>query len=230
MTDLFSQNKIIVALDGMVFEKVLGLVDELRDYVWGFKFNDLLFHPKINELLSRTDLNFFVDAKLHDIPNTVKNQVKRLVAEYNPALLTVHASGGPKMLEAAVNAVVEEGGRTGILAVTVLTSIDDETSKNIYGAAPAEKVAEFARISADAGVFGCICSPHEVKLVSQHKLHSIVPGIRPIWFAQADDQSRIATPARAIKDGASAIVVGRAITKANNMVEAAIKTADECKI
>ena len=157
MTDLFEKNKVIVALDGMKFVQVAALVDELKDYVWGFKFNDLLFHPAINILLQREDVRYFVDAKLHDIPNTVKNQVKRIVGEYNPSLLTVHASGGPKMLEAAVKAVEEEKGHTRILAVTVLTSIDEDTSQHIFGASTSDKVAEFARISAEAGVYGCVC-------------------------------------------------------------------------
>ena len=229
MSDIFADEKVIVALDGLSFERVSELIELIKADVWGFKFNDLLYHPRISSLLSREDINFFVDAKLHDIPNTVKNSVKRIVENYNPALLTVHASGGYKMLEAAVEAVIEVGGDTKILAITVLTSIDDATSRLLFSASAAEQVEKLAKIAREVGVFGVVCSPLEIEIVRKVGLRAIVPGIRPLWFAQSQDQKRVATPKNAIRAGASAIVVGRAITKAADPKEAAQKTARECR-
>lgn len=227
---MFSHNKIIVALDGLDFETCSELVDKLKDDVWGFKFNDLLHHPEISKILKRDDVRFFIDVKLHDIPNTVKNTVKRIVGEYCPSLLTVHASGGQKMMEAAVAAADDEApGKTGILAVTVLTSLDEKDCKTIYGGDIELEVRTLALLAHDAGVFGVVCSAHEIELVkdSKRKLEVVVPGIRPSWFQDKGDQKRVMTPAEAIKKGASALVIGRPITKADCMVTAAKQTHNE---
>src|SRR5512142_1976409 len=138
----------------------------------------------------------FLDLKLHDIPNTVEGAARSAAAS-GAALLTVHASGGPAMIRAAVKGA---GGKVRVLAVTVLTSIDDATLGAVGLAGPAEAaVVRLAKLAVDAGAGGIVCSPHEVRAVRAAVGPGpllVVPGVRPPGAARGD-QARVATPEEA---------------------------------
>ena len=158
----------------------------------------------------------FLDLKLHDIPVQVAGAVAAAAAT-GASLLTVHASGGPEMVRRAVDAA---GNRVTILAVTVLTSLDDDDLERVGLAGPPEKaVLRLAELALDAGAPGLVCSPHETAHLrerfgprSEGGPLLVVPGIRP--RAAGDDQKRTLTPHDALAAGADLIVVGRPVTEA----------------
>ena len=191
-----SKSKVIVALDGMPVQRALTLARHLRGLVWGFKVNDLLF-TDIMPKLKRSG-RVFADAKLHDIPNSVANSVRRL-SSLGVNMITVHSSGGRDMMRAAVKV----RGRSDIIAVTVLTS--QKGDRLLF-----KKRVSDARAS---GVQGIVCSAHELPV---NGMKTIVPGIRPDGYSKKDDQKRTATPKQAIGAGADYLVIGRPITDANN--------------
>ena len=166
----------------------------------------------------------FLDLKLHDIPNTVEGAARSAAAS-GASLLTVHASGGPAMIRAAVKGAA---GKVRILAVTVLTSIDDATLAAVGLSGPAEAaVVRLARLAVDAGAGGIVCSPHEVRAVRAAVGPApllVVPGVRPAGAAKGD-QARVATPEEAVAAGADVIVVGRPLREGSDPLEAARRIA-----
>jgi len=161
----------------------------------------------------------FLDLKLHDIPNTVAGAV-RAVLPLKPRMLTIHASGGAAMIRAAQKtAATAEPDRPMILAVTVLTSLDQDDLPSIgIGGSAAEQVLRLGRLAMEAGADGLVCSPLEVAMLRQAlgpAVRLVVPGIRPAGSA-AGDQARTMTPAQAVAAGADWIVVGRPITGASD--------------
>jgi orotidine-5'-phosphate decarboxylase len=150
----------------------------------------------------------FLDLKLHDIPNTVEGAA-RSAARSGASLLTVHASGGPEMVRAAVRGA---GPGVRILAVTVLTSVDDATLAAVGLAGPAESaVVRLAKLAVAAGAGGIVCSPLEVAAVRAAVGAGpllVIPGVRPAGAARGD-QARVATPAEAVRSGADVLVIGR---------------------
>jgi orotidine-5'-phosphate decarboxylase len=173
-------------------------------------------------------LPIFLDLKLHDIPNTVAGAV-RAVLPLRPRMLTVHAAGGPAMIEAARRAADPAGAdRPMILGVTVLTSLDAETlAATGVPARPDEQVLRLGRLALEAGADGLVCSPLEVAMLRRElgaSVSLVVPGIRPAG-ASAGDQARTMTPDQAVAAGASWIVVGRPITGAADPGEAAARIA-----
>jgi orotidine-5'-phosphate decarboxylase len=165
----------------------------------------------------------FLDLKLHDIPNTVAGAA-RSVARLKPTFLTVHALGGPEMVKAAVLAA--EG--VTIAAVTVLTSADDATLDAVGLAGPSlDAVRRLSVLAVGAGAGALVCSPHEVAAVRAEVGPDVVlitPGVRPAGSA-AQDQVRVATPERALADGADLLVIGRPITAAADPGAAAARIA-----
>ena len=216
--------RLIVALDFPDAATAVGLVDRLDGVVRRFKVGLELYLSAGNQLiaeLQRRGCPVFLDLKFHDIPNTVAAAV-RSAAHLGVEMLTVHASGGLDMLKAAVDAAGETG--PAILAVTVLTSMDAlqlETT-GVPGSAAAQ-VERLARLGSAAGVQGFVCSAAEVadlRASLDPKSLLVVPGIRP-QGAPSNDQRRVATPAAALANGASYLVVGRPITRAEDPTSAA---------
>lgn len=206
--------ELIVALDGLQKSKAIDIASKLSGMVWGFKVNDLLLEEGfsiIKEL--RKFGNVFADPKLHDIPNTVKNSVKKL-SDTGVSLITVHASGGPRMIEEAVR----NSGSSEILAVTILTSFSPEETSAVYGISETEnKVLELAKLAENAGTHGIVCSPQELSLLKNKlkKVYFLTPGIR-LSKDISDDQRRVMTPKEAKEGGAKYIVVGRPITESKD--------------
>ena len=170
----------------------------------------------------------FLDLKLHDIPATVAGAA-RAVAHLAPAFLTVHAAGGSQMITAAAGALPD----TRITAVTVLTSLDDESLESIGMAGPAlDAAVRLAVLATRAGAGAIVCSPREVAAIRAAVPSDIVlitPGVRPAG-ASADDQRRTATPEQALADGADLLVIGRPITGAVDVGAAAAALADACRV
>ena len=165
----------------------------------------------------------FLDLKLHDIPNTVAGAV-RSVARLTPRYLTVHASGGPDMVRAAVDA----GEGICIAAVTVLTSLDEPSLEAVGLAGPSlDAVRRLSVLAVGAGARALVCSPQEVSAVRAEVGPDVVlitPGVRPEG-THSDDQARTATPAQALADGADLLVIGRPITAAADPGAAAARIA-----
>ncbi|MFF4614521.1 orotidine-5'-phosphate decarboxylase [Nonomuraea jabiensis] len=153
----------------------------------------------------------FLDLKLHDIPNTVAG-ASRAVSRLRPAILTVHAAGGPAMIRAAVEAADPQ---TEIAAVTILTSLSEADLARIGLEGPADDaVRRLATLSVESGAKGLVCSPNEVSAVRAEVgegITLITPGVRPTG-ADTQDQARVATPEQALADGADLLVIGRPIT------------------
>ena len=164
---------------------------------------------------ARASARVFLDLKLHDIPTTVAGAVKA-VSDLGVDYVTVHASGGAEMLRAAAEA---GQGRVRVLAVTLLTHMDAESLAGLGVEGPPEVlVSTWARLAADSGCAGAVCSPHEVARLRSELPRSFVlvtPGIRPAG-APSDDQKRTATPAEALAAGADLLVVGRPLTGSDN--------------
>jgi orotidine-5'-phosphate decarboxylase len=179
--------------------------------------------PAVLEPILRRGYSAFLDLKLHDIPNTVAGAV-RSAASLGAKMLTVHAGGGPAMLAAAQDAVSAFPNGPQLLAVTVLTSMDEMQLKAVGVAHSAADQVEFlARMGMDCGIRGYVCSPQEVgalRSMTGPEGTLVIPGIRPAGGA-VGDQKRIATPADALRNGASYLVVGRPITQAADSAEAA---------
>lgn len=178
----------------------------------------------------------FLDLKLHDIPNTVAGAARSLT-RLGPDIINVHAAGGPEMMKAAVQAVHEEADREGyarplVIAVTVLTSIDQETFSALGINGNIESyVTQWSSLTKDCGLDGVVASPEEVRMIRHHcgsDFVVVTPGVRPSWSA-AGDQKRFTTPHEAIQRGATYIVVGRPITAAAKPLEAAQKILNEIR-
>lgn len=220
-------NPILVALDVPTAERAVRLAANLSSHVGGFKVGlELLTGPgpRVIGVLARLGKPVFADAKLHDIPNTVRAAARHLGAA-GARWITAHAAGGKAMLAAAVEGLADGAGarQAGVLAITVLTSLDQESlAATGVSASPGRLTARRARLAAEAGCEGVVTSVKELAVISDVApgLARVVPGIRPPGVP-ADDQIRTATPAGALSRGADYLVIGRAITKAPDPASAA---------
>ena len=208
----------IVALDFPAAQAALKMVDLLGDSCRFYKVGSELFTaagPQIVETLRALGNEVFLDLKFHDIPNTVRGAT-RSAAAMGARLTTVHATGGRRMIEAAVEGA---GERCGVLGVTVLTSLDASSLRTATGTKTLELSGEVMRLAGEcaaAGAFGVVCSGLEAKKIRAKygdKLRLLVPGIRAAGVKN-DDQKRAVTPGEAARAGASYIVVGRMVTQA----------------
>lgn len=167
------------------------------------------------------NLSLFLDLKYHDIPNTVAGAIRSVCARTRPAYLNVHAAGGLEMMRAARDACPPD---TKLLAVTVLTSMDDANLESVGQQGPAgDQVKRLALLTRNAGLDGVVCSAHEIESLRSccgPDFILMVPGIRPAG-SEAGDQKRIMTPEQAMRAGASHLVIGRPITQAPDPSQAA---------
>jgi len=208
-------NPIFVAIDTPEIERAIPLIQAVRAYAGGVKLGLEFFAalgPEGIRRITELRIPIFLDLKLHDIPNTVARAVEAL-GPIEPAILTVHAAGGKAMMEVARAAAPSA---TRVVAVTVLTSLDqsDLEAGGIAGS-PAEQVERLAAIARESGIDGIVCSGAEVAAARAAWPDGffVVPGVRPAG-GDAGDQKRVVTPAQALGDGASVLVIGRPITGA----------------
>lgn len=215
MTATASTNPIIVALDVPTLDQAIDLSDQLGDAVGAVKIGLELFSahgPGAVRALG-VEHGVFLDLKLHDIPTTVRRAVAALRG-LEPELLTVHALGGRAMLEAAN----DEKGDTDVLAVTILTSLDDAALAELRLPPAAEAVPALARLAFEAGCDGVVCAPTDlaaVRAVCPPPFLVVTPGIR-LAGSPTDDQARTTTPEAAIAAGADRLVIGRPITRSTD--------------
>lgn len=224
-------SKLYCALDTTDLAAAEALAGALGNAVDGIKLGLEFFGahgPKGVERLVAGKRPIFLDLKLHDIPNTVAGAVRALLP-LEPAILTVHASGGGAMMRAAAEAASEAGAsRPKIVGVTILTSLDDsDLARMGWEMEVSDAVRRLAGEARENGLDGVVCSPHEAARLRADQgpdFLLVVPGIRPSWAASGD-QKRIMTPGEAAQAGADVLVVGRPITGADDPVDAARRIA-----
>jgi orotidine-5'-phosphate decarboxylase len=210
-------NSIFVAIDTPDLDRALALANAVRGHAGGLKLGLEFYSANGPEGLKRVTslgIPIFLDLKLHDIPNTVAKAVGAL-APLKPAIITVHAAGGPEMLRAAKSAA---GPETKVVGVTVLTSLDADDLNCIgVDSAPSDQVIRLAMLARDSGLDGIVCSGEEVASVRGLWPDGffVVPGVR-LGGGDVGDQKRVVTPAKALDDGASVLVIGRPITGASD--------------
>ena len=221
-----SAEKIILAIDGLDMIQAKLLLEKCPNLKW-VKVGLELFTregPKVIEILKGLNKNIFLDLKFHDIPNTMSAACYQ-VAKLGVDIISVHASAGLKALKASKIASIE-GAKTvnvkppSVVGITVLTSfsIKDFQTDLDRGNSIEENVLKLAKLSFDAGLDGCVCSPWEVKVlrsIYKNNFELITPGIRTN-IEHKDDQSRIMTPNEALNSGASKLVIGRSISNSKD--------------
>ncbi|MDM7860797.1 orotidine-5'-phosphate decarboxylase [Alteromonas sp. ASW11-36] len=217
--------KVIIALDFDTEEQVFDLVERLDPKTCRLKVGKELFTrfgPAIVKRLVSSGFDVFLDLKFHDIPNTVAKACLA-AADLGVWMVNVHASGGPKMLEHTQNQLSQLSHAPKLIAVTVLTSMDQSQLDSVVGNTTLnQQVLKLATITRNAGLDGVVCSAQEASMLKRalgKSFELVTPGIRPLG-ANQDDQSRIVTPSQAIVDGVDYMVVGRPITKAEDPVAA----------
>lgn len=225
------KEKIVLALDVDTLDEAKSLIMELKDYVGVFKVGLQLYTQNGNEIIdfmTEQGLEFFLDVKLLDIPNTVakasENIVKRGASFFN-----IHTLGGMEMMSASVKSAKATANELGvkepfILGVTVLTSISDEVLNNQLEIPQkaSDYVLKLAKLAKDSGLDGVVASTWEAKKIKEvcgANFKVLCPGIRPEWSLK-NDQKRAATPNVAIHEGADYLVIGRAVTSADDRVKA----------
>ena len=232
-----ARDRLICALDFPTFDEAKALVEELGDAVTFYKVGMELFYgagPDIIRYLKEKDKKVFLDLKLQDIPNTVAHSLA-VLTRLGADIMNVHAVGGSKMMAEVMKAVKEAAAELGrpapkLIAVTVLTSMDEAQWKPLNYARPiGEEVLDLAALTKESGLDGVVASPREAAGIRERcgkDFLIVTPGVRPAWAA-SNDQSRIATPAAAIGNGSTHLVVGRPITRADNKQEAVRKILEE---
>jgi len=221
----------IVALDVPDEERALALVKRLGASCDFYKIGSELFTahgPSVVDAVCREGKRVFLDLKFHDIPNTVR-AAARSAARCGASLITVHSIGGQAMIAAAVEGA---GGDCGVLAVTVLTSLDRDGLSAAYGkpvASVSDEVSRMARVALEGGSRGVVCSGLEAARISAEyggRLETLVPGVR-LAGDSADDQSRVVTPGDASRAGATYVVLGRTVTAASEPADAMLRVVRE---
>jgi orotidine-5'-phosphate decarboxylase len=230
--------RLIVALDVPSSQTALDLAGRLRDHVGLFKVGLELFSaegPALVRTLIAEGARVFLDLKLHDIPNTVRGAT-RAAARLGVSMMTFHASGGVRMMQAAAEGV-REGAASGrvplVLGVTALTSLTSEDLGELGWSTSSEDVVlRLARLARSAGLDGVVASPQEACAIRKDLgpgFLIVTPGIRPA-AASHDDQARAATPRTALESGADYLVVGRPITQAADPASAADAIVEEMRL
>ena len=213
-----SSKKVIVALDSNNLNETINLVKKLKNDAYAFKLGYEFFfnfglegYKKVFSICPK----IFLDLKLHDIPNTVKNGMKGLI-KIKPLFTTIHISGGDNMMLASK--II--GRKTKILGVSILTSLDSKQTKKFYNENDVSKLVKiFSKAAKKNFLDGIVCSPKEIKFVRKEvgkNFIIITPGIRINNKSRNDDQKRVETPKKAINLGANYLVIGRPITKSRD--------------
>jgi orotidine-5'-phosphate decarboxylase len=232
------ESRIFCAIDTTNLDEARALAKKLSGVVGGIKLGLEFFVAQgpagVRAVVGDMGMPFFLDLKLHDIPNTVARAVRAAVP-LQPHFLTIHTSGGPAMMSAAAEAAAEAADRAGlarprVLGVTVLTSLDgDDLDAVGQKGPPAEQVRRLAVLAQTSGLDGVVCSPAEVARLRDQcgpDFTLMVPGIRPAGSA-VGDQKRVLTPREAVNFGADFLVIGRPITEAGDPAEAARRIVEE---
>ena len=213
-----NDKKIIVALDSNNFHDLKNIVDEIKSHVFAFKIGYeffLNFGLDGYKFIQNKNVNIFLDLKLHDIPNTIKNSIET-IANLNPYFTTIHISGGDEMQQMA--SLSKKNVK--ILGVSVLTSIDEIQAEKYYNSKNIkELVRKFVKYSIKNNLDGVVCSPYEIELVkelSSGNFDIVTPGIRTENYVKNDDQKRFMSAKQAINLGADYLVIGRPITQSSN--------------
>jgi orotidine-5'-phosphate decarboxylase len=219
------EERIILALDFPEFEHAESWVKRFKGIIHTYKVGPILYLRNGTDVLkgfSELGVQLFLDLKFHDIPSTVEKTVRQL-AELNIKMFTLHALGGFDMMKKVSEAVAEEADKLSkqkplTLAVTVLTSHDQNTLSEIgISNSTRDEVLRLAGVAEKAGVDGLVCSGHELEFIKQEygdRFTLVIPGIRPA--SESHDQKRVMTPQEAVSKGADYLVIGRAITEADN--------------
>ena len=211
-----SNKRLIIALDFKNIDEVSNFISKLDPQKCIVKVGLQLFiseGPKVLDFLSQRGFEIFLDLKLHDIPNTVRKAVEE-ISQYNVKLTTIHLQGGRDMIQAA-NQVK---GDTKILGVSLLTSLDDSDTRELYNNDFEQQFNNLINLATETKVDGIVCSSQELELITDPSLIKVVPGIRN--QESSDDQKRVMTSSEAYSNGADYIVVGRPITQAKYIEEA----------
>lgn len=215
-------NPIFLALDVPRLRDAVALAEKAKAHIGGVKLGLEFFNAHGAHgvhMLAQLGLPIFLDLKLHDIPNTVAGAMQAIHV-LEPAIVTVHACGGRAMMEDAKAAA---GENTKVVAVTMLTSLDERDIQQMgISDSPSDHVLRLAELAHRAGLDGAVCSGHEIKSVHDQWKDGffVVPGLRPEGGASGD-QKRVVTPRQARDDGASVLVIGRPISRAEDPAEAA---------
>lgn len=215
-------NPVYLALDVPQLDAAVALASRVKAHIGGIKLGLEFFcahgHHGVHEI-ARLGLPIFLDLKLHDIPNTVASAMQAIKV-LDPAIVTIHASGGRAMMEDAKAAA---GERCKVVAVTMLTSLDErDLMRTGVSGTPREQVLRLAELARTAGLDGIVCSGQEIAAVHDEWKNGffVVPGLR-LPDQSVGDQKRIVTPREARDDGASVLVVGRPISRAADPVAVA---------
>ena len=211
-----SNKRLIIALDFKNIDEMSHFISNLDPQKCIVKVGLQLFiseGPKVLDFLSQRGFEIFLDLKLHDIPNTVRKSVEE-ISQYNVKLTTIHLQGGRDMIQAA-NQVK---GDTKILGVSLLTSLDDSDTRELYNNDFEKQFNNLINLATETKVDGIVCSSQELELITDSSLIKVVPGIRN--QESSDDQKRVMTSSEAYSNGADYIVVGRPITQAKYIEEA----------
>jgi len=217
--------KVIVALDSNNFKQTENLVDKIKEQIFGVKIGyEFFFNFGLDgyKKIQNKNINIFLDLKLHDIPNTVKNGIEA-IANLNPYFTTLHISGGDEMQK--ISYLTKRKVR--VLGVSILTSMDELQIKKYYNSNNiGNLVTKFVQYSIENKLDGIVCSPLEIEIVNkikhlnllygQKNFYIVTPGIRPKSYNKKDDQKRYMTPKQAIDLGADYLVIGRPITESSD--------------
>lgn len=229
-----SDSRIIVALDYSNAQSAREFVAKINPKLCRLKVGKELFTragPDLVREFVAHGFDVFLDLKFHDIPNTVA-QACAAAAELGVWMVNVHALGGAKMMSAAREALDKSGKKTKLIAVTILTSMDELQLSEIGLEGKVEdQVLRLARLTQKCGLDGVVCSPKEAPVLRNAlggDFLLVTPGVRPAG-ASVDDQSRIATPGQAVLNGASFLVIGRPITAAPDPIAAMQNIAAEVR-
>jgi orotidine-5'-phosphate decarboxylase len=224
--------KIVIALDYANAQDALNFVEQLDPTLCRLKVGKELFTaagPQLVEALAAKGFGVFLDLKFHDIPTTVAKACEA-ASRLGVWMLNVHASGGSAMMEAAREGVERSGQKPILIAVTVLTSMNQQMMNEIgVNGNVADQVLNLATLTQKSGLDGVVCSAQEAPTLRKalgDKFCLVTPGIRPT-DAALDDQSRVVTPSQALALGSSHLVIGRPITQSKNPPETLRKIHEE---